>query len=455
MTGRGKLRSLFLLAVMFVVAFPSVTMAQQAPLKVFELAGLYQSSLKDKSSGWYSLTDYVVFIADLERKDRSNSVRDMRAKTMLKVGELMRSWSASECGKVQCDLSRWPERSRKILQAYLEKKIQTPSFAQFHGHVVENAPVKQRYRYAFAVPVVELKQFCAQLKQVSADPMRVFSQVLEDALKHENYSLAATLFFDAGLPHLASLAIQEGLSEEFCMDNYSFKPSPLAQRNALKELLDGKMNIEAKNLHKLPGSYEILSMMAERSMNTQPERSFSLLGLSLPASGNNYPDVLDTMNSLTGGSSMVPPKWQSIGGETVKMSMSSVGNLRFGEGVSAFDDGYFKQAVKLFRSHGDKNKIKKLLIQAADKTPANPKVWDYLGAILKADNKWAQASVVYLQLLQIREFDSEAMGHLAECYSQMGRTESASVIADFMFYSGRVGENKILKRITQQIRGKQ
>ncbi|WP_031484934.1 tetratricopeptide repeat protein [Maridesulfovibrio frigidus] len=455
MTGRRSLYQFILLAVMLLSALPTVAMGQPAPLKAFELGGLYQSSLKEKGSGWYPLTDYVVFIADLERKGRGDSVRDMRAKSMLKAGELMRSWSASECGKVQCDLSRWPDRSRKILQGYLEKKIQTPSFAQFHGHVVENAPVKQRYRYAFAVPKVELKQFCSQLKQVSSDPMRVFSQALEGALKYENYPLAATLFFDAGLPHLASLAIQEGGAEEFCMDNYSFKPSPLSQRNALKELLEGKMNVEAKNLHKLPGSYEILSMMAESSMNTQPERSFSLLGLSLPTSGDNYADVLDMMNSLTEGNSMVPPKWQSSGGETVKMSMLSLGNLRFGEGVSAFDDGYLKQAVKLFSSRGDKNKIKELLIQAADKTPANPKVWDYLGAILKADNQWAQASVVYLQLLQIRVFDSEAMGHLAECYSHMGRTKSASVIAEFMFYSGRVGNNKILKRITQQIRGKQ
>lgn len=453
MTGRGKLHFLFLLAVILIAAFPPAAVAQQTPLKAFELAGMYQSSLNDKCTGWYPLSDYVFFIADLKRKSRDSSVRDMRAKAMLKVSELMRSWVASQSGKVECDLSRWPERSRKILQKYLEQKIQIPSFGLFHGHVIENAPVQQRYRYVFAAPEVELKQFCVRLKQVSAKPMRVFSQVLEDTLKHENYSVAATLFFDTDLSYMAARAVQEGESEKFCMSNYSIAPNPLAQRDALRKLLEGKLEVKPENLRCIPGSYEILSAMAESSMDSHPERAFAFLSLALPASGENNTVVVQKMNSLIEDRSISPIKWNDPNGDIVKMAMNSFGNLRFGEGVPAFDDGYFKQAVELFRKHGDKNKIAEFLIKAADKTPANPKVWDYLGAILKADKQWAQAAVVYLQFLQISPFDSEAMGHLAECYSQIGRTESAKALADFLFYSGRVGDNKILKRITTQIRG--
>ncbi|WP_394705939.1 tetratricopeptide repeat protein [Maridesulfovibrio sp.] len=453
MIGRGNLRPFFLLVVLLIAAFPSAAAAQQTPVKAFELAGMYQSSLNEKGTGWYALSDYVVFIADLERKNRDSSVRDMRAKAMLKVSELMRSWVASQSGKVDCDLSRWPERSRRILRKYLEQKIQIPSFGMFHGHVLENSPVQHRYRYAFAAPEVELKQFCARLKRVSAEPMCVFSQVLENMLKHDNYSVAAILLFDTDLPYLAACAVQEGESEKFCMVNYSMAPNPLAQRDALRKLLEGKLEIKPENLCRIPGSYEILSAMAESSMGSSPERAFAFLGLALPASGENYAEVVRKMNSLVEGRSISSIKRNYKNGVIVKMTMNSFGNLRFGEGIPDFDDGYFKQAVELFHKHGDKNTIAEFLIKAADKTPANYKVWDYLGAILKADKKWAQAAVVYLQFLQIRPFDSEALGHLAECYSQMGRTESAKVLADFLFYSGRVGDSIILKRITTQIRG--
>ena len=93
-----------------------------------------------------------------------------------------------------------------------------------------------------------------------------------------------------------------------------------------------------------------------------------------------------------------------------------------------------------------------LLVQAADRVPANPKVWDYLGAILITQKEWTRASVVYLQLLQLDPFGSEALAHLAQCYSNIEKKREARILADFIYFSGRAGENKTVNRIIQEIR---
>ena len=453
MTGSRYLWLSLLLWLFFLTIGPAKALSQDS-LKPFELAGMYQTSLKKKATGWYPLDDYVIFIADLERKNRSKSIRDMRAKAMLKVGELMRSWSVSECGRVECDLGRWPERSKKILQNYLEKKVQTPSFRQLSVNVLENAPQGQRFRYAFAVPEKELIRFCSGVKQVLADPSALFCRILDGALKEENYRLASILLWDAGLPHLASRAVQESLKDQLCMVNFTLFPNPLDQRKALRMLLDGDFEKSAANLKKLPGSPEILAWMAKKQSVNEPEKSFSFLALSLPAAGQERAGLLKKMAELSGTKTLSAAMDSSINsdGGMVGISLSTFGNLRFGETVPAYDDGYLKQAIALFNKRGGKTQIRQLLMQSADRIPANPKVWDYLGAMLKTEKMWTRAAAVYLQLLQLRPFDTEALTHLAQCYNNIENKKEAKTIADFIYYSGRIGNNKTINRIIQEVR---
>ncbi|CCO23283.1 hypothetical protein [Maridesulfovibrio hydrothermalis] len=449
MTGSHYFRFSFLFLLLFLATGP-VKAAAQNSLQSFDLAGMYQASLKEKVTGWYPLADYVVFIADLKREDRSISVRDMRAKAMLKVGELMRSWSVSECGRVECDLGRWPERSRKIMQNYLEKQIQTPSFGQFNGHLLENAPQGQRFRYAFAVSKKELVRFCEGVKQIVTDPAALFSSILDGALKEENFQLVSILLWDAGLPHLASRAVQESLKDQLCMVNYALLPNPLEQRNALQMLFDGRLEKSSSSLKKLPGSPEILALMAEKQDESEPEKSFSFLALSLPAAGQRRTEILKKMEELSGTKIILPAVDSDSG--MVDMSVSTFGNIRFGDAVPAYDDAYLRQAITLFNERGDKGQIRQLLEQAADRVPANPKVWDYLGAMLKADKIWDGGVAVYLQLLQLRPFDSEALAHLAQCYNNIGNKKGARTIADFIYYGRRIEDNKTVNRIIQEIR---
>lgn len=450
MTGKSHCRRFILFSVLFLFSFVVVPLDGLADdaLKSFELVGKYQGSLSQKGTGWYPLADHIVFVANLERKDRSLSVRDMRGRAMLKVGSLMRSWSVSQCGKVECDLRHWPKRSKAILKSYIEKEVQTPSIDRFHGHLLENKPEGQRFRYAYAVLETELKKFCSRLRQTSTDPAVLFSQILDNALKREDYNLASILLWDAGLPHLASRAAQESLKEKLCMDNYTLLPNPLAQRQALRKLLDGNLEMNPANLKKIPGSYEMLSQMADQLGDQMPERRFAYLSLALPDSGEKG---LKKINELF-QTNISPVKVDKGTGHVVELSILSYGNLRFGKEIPAYDNGYLKQAVALFHKRGSKKQIKALLVEAADQVPANPKAWDYLGAILKADGKWQQAKTVYLQLLQLRPFDTEALAHLAHCYSQTGNKKKAKRIADFIFYSGRTENNEVVNRITQTIR---
>ncbi|MCG8565739.1 MAG: hypothetical protein MI747_11730 [Desulfobacterales bacterium] len=453
MTGRGYLSLSACCLIFFLVTGAATALAQDS-LKPFELAGLYQNELRQKPTGWYPLEGYLVFIADLERKDRSKSIRDMRGKAMIKVGELSRSWSVSQCGRVEVDFGNWPGRTKGIFQDYLEKKVQTPALAQFHAHVLENAPKGQRFRYAVAVPEKELREFCSGMKQVMADPSIMFARLLDVALEKENYRLASVLLWDAGLPHLASRAVQESLKGKVCMVNFTLSPTPLDQRRALRLLLNGGLEKNAAGLEQLPGSPEILGEMAKQVGADRPEKRFALLALSLAAAGDKRSGILKEMAGLCSAGIPLAIDTTAMDSTPAMMGLSaaSLGNLRFGDLVPAYDDGYLKQAMALFSKGGDKLQIRILLEQSAEKIPANPKVWDYLGAMLKTEKLWPRAAAVYLQLLQLRPFDSEALAHLAQCYDRIGQKNAARRIADFIYHTGRMNNNKTIKRIIQEVR---
>ena len=418
----------------------------------FELAGRYKAELAEKPTGWYPIADQIVFIADLERDSKSQSRHDMEAKAMLTIGNQIGAWSVAECGTFSSDLSRWPDRTQKVLERSFEKRTLLPPVKKFAGQVLENYPVGKRYRYAYAVSKEKLEQFCAEAQRVTVEPMALYAQVLQRAIQKEDYQLAAALLWDTGLPHLASKAARETMGRQFYLANFSFIPTPLAQREALRQLMLGNLENSPETLRKLPGAYEVLSAMADNASDNQPENGFALWGLALATSTTKRNVALQKMQQLAKNDIMILPSKVTVESEVVSLSLSSLGNLRFDESVPANDALVLQQAISLFNSQGDKEQIAKLLMVAGNVAPANPKVWDYLGAILKAQKKWRQAAVIYLQLLELRPFDSEAMAHLSQCYNRIGMQRQAVAIADFLFYSGRARRNSTVKRIIREIR---
>lgn len=450
MIGRPLCKINFLFFLSVILCLPCLS-AEADVFESIELSGKYEQLYKNKGTGWYLLDEYIVFVADLDRGDKQTSVREMRGRAMLRAAKEIRSWSMEKCGKIKCDLSKWPERSRNILREYLENKAQTPSMARFNGHLLENHPVGQRFRYAFAVPKKALNQFCSEIEQISAEPDFLFSRLLDQALKSENYRLASILLWDAGLPHLSARAALEGLAGTLCTSNFNLLPTPLAQREFTRKLLQGELEKTSENLGKIPGSYEILTAMTDELKGKEPEKSFAYLSLALAGSGGRADKILSMMDKLAVGKNTGTSEYRGSG-HVLDLSIKSYGNLRFGNNIPAYEDGYLKQAMQLFHAHGDLEKIEELLESAADNVPANPKVWDYLGAILKAQKRWSIAVNVYLQLLQLRPFDAEALSHLAQCYAKTGKNDEAIIIADFIYYSGRAGSNKTVNRIIQEVR---
>lgn len=420
----------------------------------FKLAGDYNATLSKKPTGWYQLTDYIVFIADLEHKDKTLTKRDMQGKAMAVVGRHLQNWLSSECGQLNCDLSKWPERTRNILQKTLVQKNQPPSTNALSGHILENYPKGHSYRYACAVPRNKLEQFCKTVQKASTNPRSIYVQTLESAIANENYPLIATLLWDAGLVHLSSIAAQRAMSEEFYLNNITLKPNPLAQRESLLQLKTKRLACIPQTLKRLPGSYTILSEMAESFMATQPENAFALWGLALATSGSKRELTASYMRQLTPKKNILKPIEGAAKSEIVNLSLACLGNLRFDQSISSKEPSTLQQAKALFAERGNKDKILFLLMNASDSAPANPQVWDYLGAILTAQKKWKQAAIIYLQLLQLRPFDSEAMAHLAQCYDNIGMSPQSELIADILFYSGRTQNSVLLKRIVQNIRRK-
>lgn len=423
-------------------------------LSSFELAGAYNTTLSEKPSGWYQLADHIIFIADLERQDKTLTKRNMQAKAMIATGKQLKRWLSSECGQLDCDLSEWPERTKRILQKALVRKIQQPSLSELSGHVLENYPKGQRYRYACAIPQSKLEHFCKNIKNASINPRSIYVQTLESAIANENHPLAAALLWDAGLVHLSSISAQKAMSEQFYLNNITLKPNPLAQRKALLQLKAGKLAHVPQTLKQLPGAYSILTNMAATFATTQPENAFALWGLALAASDTEHELTLSNMRQLLEKNSMLQPIEVVTKSEIVSLSLASLGNLRFDKTIYSEEPAALRQAKSLFAKQGSKEDILFLLMDASDQAPANPQVWDYLGAILKAQKKWKQAAIVYLQLLQLRPFDSEAMAHLAQCYNKIGMSSQSELIADILFFSGKSQKSTLLTRIVQNIRRK-
>lgn len=450
MTGSKALSNVLCLSVL--LCFIASASAQEHNPAPFELAAVYKTQLATKATGWYSLPQHIVFIADLERTSKTLSKRDMQAKAMLTVRKQVRSWSVASKPTPPCDVSRWPKRTQAILLRFLEHHVQIPALGQFSGQVLENTAIRQRYRYAYAVPTIQLERFRSNIQHISTTPMALFSQTLEEAIHHEDYQEAAILLWDTGLPHLAARAAQEAMSKSYNMVNFALSPSPPAQREAVRQLLAKELATTPESLQKIPGSLEILLSMASSRQISSPEQSFALRSLALAASSTQRRAILDTMQQANASANISTENLTMNHGEIVRLSLACLGNLRFGETIPATEPPILKQAIELFNKHGDKQHIADLLITATDKVPANPKVWDYLAAVLKAQQRWEHAAIMYLQLLELRPFESEAIAHLAQCYSQIGNHQQAKTIADFLVYSGRSSNDPVISRITQDIR---
>lgn len=109
MTGSKALSNVLCLSVL--LCFIASAYAQEHNPAPFELAAVYKTQLATKATGWYSLPQHIVFIADLERTSKTLSKRDMQAKAMLTVRKQVRSWSvASEPTP--------PMRCEPLAQAY-------------------------------------------------------------------------------------------------------------------------------------------------------------------------------------------------------------------------------------------------------------------------------------------------------------------------------------------------
>lgn len=436
----------------------------------------YEAFLSEKPTGIYLKDGFVFFIVDIEISGKRVPQRVYEAQAMNKVRDLLKKFFTKGIVIEKSGIKNY----KGAIRDKIEDLISTDDLCDFNinnlrGQVLINDPErkdgKRYYRYVFSVADDEVNKKKKELSSVDININYLVHKIFKEALLNDQYQELVSYYFEIGLWENAISFQKKILSQKFNLVNYYHSVAPIEERKILRMLLRN-MNSMAEPeliLKKLPGNIEALDTIINDFDKRNPLKKVVLQFTKFPAVPENDLDatynklnkLLKDVDSRIGlteylqvleGIQKRRASHSFIDNNIIRNSFNALGHLSMDKSLKKSTNSFFQSAVKYFNKGGDKNKIRQLLVQSINESPRHSESWNYLGAIMTAENLPYESVVLHTQAYLLDNENLETMANLADCYLRLGKKNLALDYATYLDILNDGEKNKFINKVVNKIR---
>ena len=436
----------------------------------------YEALLSEKTTGTYSEDGFVFFIVDIEISGRRVNRKVYEGQAMLRVKDLIKIFFTQGISINTSGIENYKGPIRHKIDGLLSAN-NTHDFKMnnLQGRVLVNEAVKKNgkryYRYVFSIADEVVKKKKKELSSVEIDIAYLVRKTFQEALVKDQYQELASYYLEMGLWEDAICFQRKTLSQKFNLVNYYHSIDPMAERKCLRALLEDATHIgdPAIILKKLPGNINALNVIISAYDNQPPLNKVILQLTKLPAVSEkdlaqNYKKLNELLSTIGSGDGLVE-YLQVVEGlqmqkgthsftneNIIRNSFIALGHLNMDETLKKSENNFFHSAIQHFKKGGDKNIIRQLLVKSIRESPRHAESWNYLGALMTAEDLPYEAVVLHTQAYYLDNNNLETMANLADCYLRLGKKNLAMNYAVYMNILNEKVKSKFVSKVILKIK---
>lgn len=434
----------------------------------------YEALFTEKQSGIYSKDGFVFFVADIKISGKRVAQQVYEAKAMIRINQLVKKFFTEDILVEKLGVEKLGEVIRnKVAKLISTDNVYDFNIADLRGQVLVNDPQKKDgkryYRYVFSVTDDEVNKKKNELSSIKIDINFLVHRIFQEALLNDQYQDLVSFYLELGLWENAINFQGEILSRKLNLVNYYHSVTPLTERKIFRRVLAdaGQLSKPDQILKELPGNIEALNTIInnldkQHTLDKVVLQFTKLVAVPENNLGKSYRELnrtLDEVAKVAGmkeylqvleGIQKQKISRSFIDSDVIKNSFNALGHLRMDKSLNKRKNKFFDDAVLLFNQGGEKNKIRHLLVKSINESPRHADSWNYLGAIMTAENLLYEAVVFHTQAYLLDSENLETMANLADCYLRLGKKELAMNYANYLvIMNGRKKSNFVNKVINK------
>ncbi|MCK5681052.1 hypothetical protein KAI46_09630 [bacterium] len=436
----------------------------------------YEALLSEKTTGTYSEDGFVFFIVNIEISGRRVNRNIYEGRAMLRVKDLVKKFFTGGITVNTSGIENYKGPIRDKIDGLLSSNnVHDFNMNNLRGRILVNQAVKKNgkryYRYVFSVADDVAKKKKKELSSVEIDIAYLVRKTFQEALVKDQYQELVSYYLEMGLWEDAIYFQRKILSKKFNLVNYYHSIDPMTERKCLRMLLEDTTHITepASILKKLPGNIDALNSIINKTDDPHPLKKVVLQLAKLPAVSKkdldrNY-NKLNKLIAIIGNGAGLSEYLQVVKGiqQRVKThcftsdiiiqnSFLALGHLNMDETLKKSENNFFQSAIQHFKKGGDKNMIRRLLVQSIRESPRHAESWNYLGAIMTAENLSYEAVVLHTQAYYLDNNNLETMANLADCYLRLGKKNLALNYATYLEILNYKVKSKFVSKVILKIK---
>ncbi len=435
---------------------------------------IYTAFFKDKRDGIYEKEGFVFLIAEVEITSKRVKRSHWEGKAMLRVNELLKQYCSRGVQLPGAEDIPYEGELRKAISELISSgNYLNINISGIRGRILENLYRDNVYRYVFAAPVEQFEKYKKNISVSISDTDFIVKRAFEQAKEDELYNELKTFYLELGLVEDALYYQRQFLSESYPMINYYHAQNPFAERKVLREILlseDAIKEADAEMLKRLPASFEIIDHIITSGYNEDSPAAIIFYLTALPDSSEEeyertFKNILKRIEALHRHYKKIKEYSVLIQdlnknadksffqqNDVLKYAFMTFGHLEFDSSIRDDPNKYFIEAKAFFQKGKNIEKITKLLVKSVAISPRHADGWNYLGAVLTAENKTKEALIVHTQAYQIDNTDIETMANIADCYYRLNYNELAGNYAEHLALLNKDIQNTFVNKIINKIK---